>query len=232
MAKFVLVHGAWVGSLIWRPIAHSLRAAGHEVYTPTLTGLGERRHLLRRDIDLGTHIQDVLGVLDYEDLCDVVLVGHSYGGMVVTGVADAVPEKIASLVYLDAFVPQSGQSLFSLLPADMPQPEAASGSDWLAPPLPVEAFGEPSPAVREFAARKTQSQPIACFTQPLVLAGGIERITRKTYIYCNDPSPTTFTPFYERVKNATGWTVHTLPCTHLVQMDMPEELTALLLASC
>ena len=111
MATFVLVHGAWAGALIWRPIAQALRKAGHEVYTPTLTGIGERRHLLNRDIDLGTHTRDVLGVIDYEDLADIVLVGHSYGGMVVTGIADAVPDKIASLIYLDAFVPEDGQSL-------------------------------------------------------------------------------------------------------------------------
>jgi pimeloyl-ACP methyl ester carboxylesterase len=229
MSTFVLVHGAWVGSLIWRPIAQALRRAGHEVYTPTLTGLGERRHLLSRGIDLGTHVKDVLAVIDYEDLSDIVLVGHSYGGMVVTGVADAAPEKIASLVYLDAFVPQSGQALFSILPAGMPQPAALPGEDWLAPPLPVEAFGEPSQQVREFTERKAFPQPVACFTQPLQLSGGVDRIARKTYIYCNDPEPTTFTPFYEMLKGTAGWTVRTLPCTHLVQMDMPQELTALLL---
>ena len=229
MATFVLVHGAWVGSVIWRPIARSLRECGHEVYTPTLTGLGERRHLLGRGIDLGTHVRDVLGVIDYEDLADIVLVGHSYGGMVVTGVADAVPEKIASLVYLDAFVPRSGQSLFGLVPADGPRPGPAQAEDWLAPPLPVEAFGEPSPEVRAFTERKAFPQPVACFAQPLELTGGIERIARKHYIYCNDPEPTAFTAFYERLKDTPGWTVHTLPCTHLVQMDMPDELTALLL---
>lgn len=229
MATYVLVHGAWVGSLIWRPIARSVRQAGHEVYTPTLTGLGERRHLLRRDIDLDTHVMDVLGVIDYEDLSDIVLVGHSYGGMVVTGVADAVPEKIASLVYLDAFVPRNGQSLSGMVAQEMLQSSAPNGEAWLTPPLPIEAFGEPSPAVRDFAERKTSPQPVACFTQPLELTGGIDRIARKTYIYCNDPQPTTFTPFYESLKHAPGWTVHTLPCTHLVQMDMPGELTALLL---
>lgn len=111
MATFVLVHGAWAGGLIWRPIARALRKASHEVYTPTLTGIGERRHLLNREINLDTHIEDVLRVIDYEDLSDIVLVGHSYGGMVVTGVADAVPEEVTSLVYLDAFLPENGQSL-------------------------------------------------------------------------------------------------------------------------
>jgi len=218
MATFVLVQGAWVGSLYWRPVAQALRKAGHEVYTPTLTGLGE-------------HIQDVLGVIDEEDLSDLVLVGHSYGGMVVTGVADAVPEKIASLVYLDAFVPENGQALLDIVPTGPGTVQASPlpDAEWLAPPPPVDAFGEPSEAVRAFAARKLSAHPVACFTQPLRLTGGIDRIRRKTYIYCNDPQPTTFTPFYEKLRNRPGWVVYTLPCTHMVCSDMPEELTALLL---
>ena len=111
MATYVLVHGAWSGGYTWQGIAKSLRRAGHEVYTPTLTGLGERSHLLREGIDLDTHIMDVRNLIRFEDFGDIVLVGHSYAGMVVTGVADAMPEKIATLVYLDAFVPENGQSL-------------------------------------------------------------------------------------------------------------------------
>jgi len=231
MATFVLVHGAWSGGLLWRPNARALRKANHEVYTPTLTGIGERRHLLNRSIDLDTHIRDVLGVIDYEDLSDIVLVGHSYGGMVVTGVADAVPDKVGSLVYLDAFVPENGQSMFDMLPPDMPQLPTVPGEDWLTAPLPVEAFGEASRQVREFAERKGMPQPTACFSQRLKLTGGIDRIRRRTYIYCNNPQPTACTPIYEMLKNKPGWTVHTLPCTHFAQMDMPDELTALLQAA-
>lgn len=228
MATFVLVHGAWSGGLIWRHVARSLRKAGHEVYTPTLTGLGERRHLLNREINLNTHIQDVLGVIDYEDLSGFTLVGHSYGGMVVTGVADAAPERVGSLVYLDAFVPEHGQSLLSILPAGAPQPPTAEGEDWLSAPLPAEAFGEPSAQVREFATRKNTPQPRACFTQPIKLTGGVDRIRRYTYIYCNDPAPTAFTPFYERLKSKPDWITHTLPCTHFAPLDMPEQLATLL----
>jgi len=231
MATFVLVHGAWAGGLIWRPIARALRKAGHDVYTPTLTGIGDRRHLLNREINLGTHIQDILGVVDYEDLSHIVLVGHSYGGMVVTGVADAIPDKIVSLVYLDAFVPENGQSLLSMVPPEnRAKPMAAPGEDWLTPPLPAEAFGEPSEDVRDFVARKGMPQPTACFSQPLKLTDGIDRIRRKTYIYCNDPEPTVFTPLYEKLKNRPGWVVKSLSCTHFAQIDMPEELTALLTA--
>jgi pimeloyl-ACP methyl ester carboxylesterase len=229
MATFVLVHGAWAGGLGWRPIEQRLRKAGHDVYTSTLTGLGERKHLLNRSITLDTHIEDVLGIIDYEDLSDIVLVGHSYGGVVVTGVADRVPEKIASLVYLDAFVPENGQALTDLVPPNMPSSTSAPGEDWLVAPLPSEAFGPTTPARLKFHETKTMPQPAATFTQPVKLTGGIDRIEKKTYIYCNDPQPTTFTQFYDKLKNRPGWTVHTLPCTHVAQIDMPEELTSLLL---
>src|SRR5689334_15631432 len=115
MANYLLVHGAWHGGWCWRRVVPLLRAAGHEVFTPTLTGLGERVHLLTRDVGLDTHAQDVIGVLEYEDLRDVVLVGHSYGGMVITAVAERAAERLAHLVYLDAFVPRDGQSQMDLL---------------------------------------------------------------------------------------------------------------------
>ena len=118
MTNFVLVHGAWRGGWCWRRVARVLRAAGHDVLTPTLTGLGERAHLMTRETNLSAHIQDVLAVLRWEGLSDVVLCGHSYGGMVVSGVADQAPERIRSLVYLDAFVPKDGESVFELLPPE------------------------------------------------------------------------------------------------------------------
>jgi pimeloyl-ACP methyl ester carboxylesterase len=226
MANFVLVHGAWVGGWVWRPNAQGLRKAGHEVYTPTLTGLGERSHLMSPTIDLDTHITDVVNVIKTEDLSDIILVGHSYGGMVVTGVADALPDRIRSLVYLDAFVPADGQSLISLLPPLLPPPVAASEATLA--PLPAVFFGA-SLEVAAFVDARTTPQPTACFTQALKLTGGIDRIKMKIYIYANVPAPTTFTQFYEKLENRADWTVCTLPCTHLVQIDMPNELNALLL---
>ena len=133
MATFVLVHGSWAGSVVWRELAPRLRKAGHDVYAPTLTGIGARKHLLSREIDLNTHIQDVIGVIDDADLSDIVLVGNSYGGMVISGVADRLPEKVASLIYLDAFVPENGQSLLSLLPPDL-RLATVPGEDWLVSP--------------------------------------------------------------------------------------------------
>jgi pimeloyl-ACP methyl ester carboxylesterase len=230
MATFVLVHGAWAGGVVWRLLAPTLRKSGHEVYVPTLTGVGERKHLLSRNIDLTTHIQDVVGVIDDEDLSDVVLVGHSYGGMVITGVADRRPDSIASLVYLDAAVPENGQSMAMVVAA------AGHGGkgpdfqrDWLVQPLPSAAFGLKRPEVIRLWETKATPQPAATFTQPLTLTSGSDRISKKTFIYANDPQPTTFTQFYDKLKDRPDWAVHTLPCTHFAQLEMPEELAALLL---
>ena len=142
---FVLVHPAWFGGWCWRKVTPLLRDRGHEVYTPTLTGLGERAHLASREISLATHIEDVVNVLQFEDLHRVILIGNSSGGMVITGVADRVPKRIAQVVYLDAFVPGDGQSLVDLLPPDRRQEMEnlvkVEGQGWLLPrfaPLPPE----------------------------------------------------------------------------------------------
>ena len=158
-----------------------------------------------------------------------MLVGHSYAGMVVTGVADAMRDRIASLVYLDAFVPQDGQALFDLLPPGVPRAAPMAGSDWLTEPLPPEVFGRVSETIRNFSEHKCFPQPTACFTQPLRITGAVDRIRPRTYIYCNDPHPTTFTPFYERLRTRPDWIVRTLPCGHIAQLDLPNELAELLL---
>jgi pimeloyl-ACP methyl ester carboxylesterase len=227
MATFVLVHGAWAGSVVWRQLASRLRKAGHEVYTPTLTGIGARKHLLSREINLGSHIQDIISVIDDADLSDIVLVGHSYGGMVISGVADRMPEKIASLVYLDAFVPENGQSLFSLLPPGRLLP-SVPGEDWLVAPIPSAGFGLKRPEVIALWESKSEPQPLATFTQPVRLMGGIGRIKQKMYILATD-EPAHFTRFYDKLKNDPGWTVHTLPTTHFTQLEMPDELAVLLM---
>jgi pimeloyl-ACP methyl ester carboxylesterase len=144
MTTFVLVHGAWHGGWCYKRVARLLRQAGHEVYTPTLTGLGERAHLMSRTIDLGTHVQDIVGVIHCEELSDVVLCGHSYGGMVIAGVAEQIAAKIRSLVYLDAFVPENGKSLFDYLPAEqsarMRTDAAQNGEGYKVTPIPATAF--------------------------------------------------------------------------------------------
>jgi pimeloyl-ACP methyl ester carboxylesterase len=153
MATFVIVHGAWSGGHAWRWVRPLLRSAGHEVFTPALTGLGERSHLASAQVDLETHVRDVVAVLEYEDLREVVLVGHSYGGMVISGVADRVPERLVQLVYLDAEVPMDGQSELDLLPpqerAGYEEAARSKGQGWqIPPPLPEPLPDDLDPRVR------------------------------------------------------------------------------------
>ena len=142
MATFVLVHGAWHGGWCYGRVAKLLRAAGHDVYTPTHTGVGERSHLADGKITLATHVQDIVNVIAYENLSDVILCGHSYGGMVITGVAAKLGDRIKSLVYLDAFLPEDGQSLFDLVGPDMAAHflSLVKGTDGRLPPIPAAAF--------------------------------------------------------------------------------------------
>ena len=143
MATFLLVHGGWAGGWHWREVASLLRAAGHEVFTPTLTGLGERVHLASPDVGLDTHIQDILMVLEYEELRDVILIGYSYSGMVITGVAERAADRLAHLVYLDAYVPRDGESLLDMLGPDaaafIEQAAQAYGDGWRIPHDPPDA---------------------------------------------------------------------------------------------
>lgn len=139
MATNVLVHGAWDTGWSWRGVSRNLQAAGHEVFTPTMTGSGERFHLASPDVDLQTHIVDVANVLSFEDLQGVVLCGSSFGAMVITGVAEQVPQRIEHLVYLDAFVPEDGQSAADLVgPEDMGFIERARAADWTCIEMPFE----------------------------------------------------------------------------------------------
>ena len=167
MATFVLVHGAWHGGWCYKRVAaRLLRQAGHEVCTPTLTGLGEHARLLNRAIDLDTHVQDILGVIRCEELSDVVLCGHSYGGMVITGVAEHIAAKIRSLVYLDSFVPENGKSLFDYLRAEqsgqMRDDAAQNGEGYKITPIPAAAFGVP----RALPRRRLDAQSVRVGSLP------------------------------------------------------------------
>jgi len=141
MATYVLVHGGWHGGWCWQRVTPLLRAKGHDVFTPTLTGLGDRAHLARPDVGLDTHIQDVVAMMEMEGLLDVTLVGHSYAGAVVQGVADRVPSRIARMVYLDAYVLENGKSLADYIPAERREGFLKSGEQGGFPPFPPQAFG-------------------------------------------------------------------------------------------
>lgn len=175
MAIFVLVHGGGHGGWCYQPVARLLRSRGHEVYTPTLTGLGEREHLLSPDVDLDTHITDIVKVLEFEDLRDVILAGHSYGGMVITGVADRVPDRIANLVYLDAAYPVNGQSLVDvtgeLILATRADGRVVDGVELVLYPGtdPMSYFGVTDPVQIEWMKTRLTPHPWRCFEQKLVL---------------------------------------------------------------
>ena len=232
MATFLLVHGAWHGSWCWKRVRKTLQARGHDVFTPTLTGIGERSHLLSRQVNLDTHILDVENLIRWEDLQDVILCGHSYGGCVVGGVADRVPERIRALVYLDAFVLESGENLAQHVPdvqiTQMLEAARAVGEGWKVPPIPAAVFNV-NVADRQWVDRQCTMQPLATFEQRARLSGAAQNVGDVTFILANgfrDGSP--FPPFYEKAK-ARGWKTITVPCGHDVMLDLPEELVRILL---
>ncbi|MGC1779432.1 MAG: alpha/beta hydrolase [Xanthobacteraceae bacterium] len=227
MATIVLAHGAWSAAWAWKKMRPLMAAAGHAFFVPTYTGLGERAHLASPDNDLETHIGDVLGVLTFEDLRDVVLIGHSYGGMVATGVAGRASERIAQLVYLDAFVPDDGESLADFWPeAERRRRMEAlhAGDGWrIAPnPVPPDTSAEDAAWVAEF--RLPQS--VKCFEQPLRLH---TKLTMpRSYIQCMryaERGP--FGLFAARAK-ADGWPVYELDASHSPNVTAPQALMAVL----
>lgn len=230
MTNFVLVHGAWHGSWCWSRVRRLLTASGHEVFTPTLTGLGERSHLLSRAVGLDTHVDDIASLLTWEDLHDVVLVGHSYGGIVVRHIADRMAERIRALVYLDAFVPDDGKSLIDYVPdaqRDAFREQAQRhGDGWKVPPIPAAAFGV-NAADAERVDRKCTMHPLACFEAPTQIGSPHHRVTNIGYI-----SATGFDgPFEQFAEMAVrrGWWHEPLACGHDVMLDMPNELCTILL---
>jgi pimeloyl-ACP methyl ester carboxylesterase len=227
MSKYVLVQGAWHGSWCWKRVRRALQALGHEVFTPTLTGVADRSHLLSRQVDLDTHITDVVNLILWEELSDVVLCGHSYGGCVISGVADRMPDRIRELVYLDAFVLEDGQCLHDTLPPPMRDSQLeqalSMGEGWKVPPIPAEVF-QVNAQDRDWVDRQCTMQPLATFQQRLRLTGENTKIENITFILATGWAPSPFPHFYERAR-AKGWRTVTMESGHDVMLDLPEELT-------
>lgn len=234
MANIVLVHGAWHGGWCYRDTAKALRKMGHDVYAPTHTGVGERAHASRENITLETHIRDVCGCIESEELKDVILCGHSYGGMVITGVADRMPERIKALVYLDAFVPESGESLIGLLPTALGAEVSAQfigafhgsaleNNSGLMNPIPAEMFNI-SEKNRAWVDRRCVAQALATFEMPLLLSGKGASVKKRMYILADGWDPSPFRHFAKKFEGAQGWQVVKMACGHDVMVDMPEEL--------
>ena len=224
MAIFVVAHGAWSAGWAWKKMRPLMRAAGHEFWTPTYTGVGERAHLAHPDIDLDTHIRDVIGVLEFEDLRNVVLIGHSYGGMVATGVADRARERIAQLIYLDAFAPQDGKCLLDHVGEHGKKMRQVAEDGWRVPANPMPP--DTAPADVEWAAPKRMPQPIKTISSPIRLSG--KELPPRSYIYCRRTPPgDPFRQFAERAQRE-GWPYFELDASHNPHITMPEELAALL----
>jgi len=208
-----------------------LQAAGHDVFTPTLTGLGERVHLANPEIDLNTHVQDVVNLLEFEELQNVILVGHSYGGMVITGVSERAAARLKHVVYLDAFIPRDGEALVDLLAPqfrdDLLQ-QAQSGGGQI-PPFPVERYGVFAAADVAWIEPKLVPHPAKTMTTPVSLTQPQALALPKTYVYCNKPAMGPFDQFVEYVRTAPGWRYRELTTGHDAMVTMPHELTELLL---
>ncbi len=226
---FVLVHGAWHGGWCWVRVASLLRGHGHVVFTPTLKGLGERAHLLTPGIGLSTHITDVVNLLKWEQLSNVVLCGHSYGGMVISGVAEQMPKAIDSIVFLDAFVPQNGEAVIELTgPAVQDSIRAAQQrGDIGIPARAAEAFGV-NVNDRAWVDSLCGPQPIATFTDKIALTGARERIAKKSYIRAGNYNNSGFDRALGEVKADSSWRIYSVPCGHDVMIDAPERLAEIL----
>jgi pimeloyl-ACP methyl ester carboxylesterase len=220
MTDFVIVHGAWAGAWAWQRVVDRLAARGHRVFAPTLSGLGERSHLAGAHINLTTHIKDVVNEIGWKDLDRVVLVGHSYGGFVITGAAEEIGQRIASIVYVDALIPIDGQAFADFspdwqLPSDalIPSPAAVEG-DYL------------DDSDRVWVNEKATPQPAGTFTERIRVTGAYLKVPKKTYVLATgwDGFGKTAAP----LRSDPAWTVHEVACGHDIAIDRPGELAGIL----
>ena len=226
---FLLVHGAWHGGWCWRRVADLLGARGHKVFTPTLTGLGDRSHLLNDAIDLDTHIADIVNFIRWERLDEIVLCGHSYGGMVISGVAERALPSIASIVFLDAFVPEDGEAIADLsAPAAHEALVAALRQGMKTVPPRTAAMFNVNEKDRAWVDSLMVPQPIGTMTQKIRLTGARERVPRKAYVRAAGYANPAFDRACAKLKSDPTWRVFDAPCGHDVMIDMPELLADIL----
>jgi pimeloyl-ACP methyl ester carboxylesterase len=225
---FVLIHGAWHGGWCWQRVIPLLK--GHRIYTPSLTGLGDRAHLARPGIDLELHIQDVVQLFEMEDVRDAVLVGHSYGGMVVTGAADRLAGRIRRLVYLDAFVPENGKRAIDyILPERAAMLREEGEREGSTTPPPVSVWGVTKPEDVAWVRAREVRHPYATMTQPVRLSNeaALARIP-KTFVYCSSPATGTFDQFAARLRKDPAWRFHELKTGHDAMILEPEAVATIL----
>ena len=236
MATYVLVHGAWQGASTWAFVEEGLRARGHKVHTPTMSGAGIRQYELRPEITLETHVKDVLGVLEFEDLRNVILVGHSYGGMIITSVAEHAAERLATLVYVDAFVPKDGQSAFECFPpwlADaLAQQADELGDGWRLPGFEgrLDLWALKQGPHRDFVRTKLTDFAISCFKSPARLPTNAATRLKRAFIACKAEGyrlGEVFEPFAAQARRE-GWSYIALPTGHDCHVEAADECVSFL----
>lgn len=230
MSTFVLLHGAWHGGWAWQRVTPALRAAGHEVHAPTLTGVSDRAHLLNPQVGLSTHVRDVVALIEAYDSRDVVLVGHSYAGQVVTGVADRIPDRIVRRIHLDAFVGEDGDAAIDLLPDTVAghyrESVAGPGFGWLIPVRSLAKLGVTEQDDLDWLTPRLTPHPWLTYTEPLRLSGRADRVPA-AFVECVDWMRV-FTPHARRAAER-GWPVREIATGHEAMVTAPDELAALLL---
>jgi pimeloyl-ACP methyl ester carboxylesterase len=231
MTAFVLVHGGWHGGWCWRRLLPLLRAGDREVHAPTLTGLGDRAHLAAPGVGLATHIEDVVALLAMEDLRDVVLVGHSSGGVVITGVAQRAPDRIAELVYLDAFVPEPGQSLLDLLPAPRREfflSQVEAGMVVLAWEAAMDGWAVRDESDRAWLRERLRPHPVGGLADPLP-PDPVPGLPRR-FVHCTDkPVADSFAGFAAAAREDSAWRFHELDAGHDAMITAPDRLCGVLI---
>ncbi|HEU5484646.1 MAG TPA: alpha/beta hydrolase [Microlunatus sp.] len=241
MATFVLVHGAWAGGWIWKKITPLLRAAGHEVHATTATGMGDRVHLADPSVNLDTHISDVVNVIEFEELTDVTLVGWSYGGMIITGVAEQLPERLARLIYLDALVPTDGESSYD---AERSSEEVRAGDRTAAASvglpgfLVVDPYADwirsltPHPADQAWLFAKFVPQPLATYTQPIQRANPTAAAVPRAFVFCTEgkDADDVFASTAARLRSDPEWRYRQIADNHLAPVNAPQATAEALLS--
>jgi pimeloyl-ACP methyl ester carboxylesterase len=231
---FILVHGAWHGGWCWARVAVRLRALGHTVHTPTQTGLADRRHLLSKDITLDIFTKDIANLIEAEELSDVVLVGHSFGGLAISGTADLMPDRIRRLVYLDSLIVEGGKSPLSALSPEIVAArkklaEETSGGISLPPP-PPSAFGVSDPKDAEWLKRRLTPHPFGTYLSPLNINAPLGNGLPRTYLACTSPAYAALEGVRQWVKAQQGWSWREIAAGHNAMVIAPEELTGMLVA--
>jgi pimeloyl-ACP methyl ester carboxylesterase len=229
---FVLVHGAFHGGWCWQKVSKQLRAKGDVVYTPTLSGLGEHKNTLNSHVDLETHIADVVNLIVLEDLHNVILVGHSYAGAVIAGVADRIPERLSKLVFLDAMLMRNGESALDVSPDDIRENFIKSAHQFdnglSLPFLSAEFFGVTNAKDIKWVNERLTNQPFRTFMQPLMLKHSFGNHLPLTYIACTHPELRAIRPFADETKASKEWNYLQLPTGHDAMITMPVELAQML----